>query len=220
MSTRPIKDAADAYLAGLSEEQSTRAQAPIDAPEWMTWSNISPFVMRHGLLLEALSESQRAAALAVVEASLSVQGFETTRNVMRLNETIGELTGTWDEYGECVYWLTIFGTPSLDAPWGWQLDGHHCNLNCFVLGDQVVLTPAFLGSEPVFAEAGKHAGTRVFELEEQRGLDLVRSPDASATGQGDSVSDKGSGRFAARSVSPRRRPRPRRRAARQHPVAV
>ena len=51
---------------------------------------------------------------------------------MRLNETIGELTDSWDQYGEWLYWLSIFGTPSRDEPWGWQLDGHHLNLNCLV----------------------------------------------------------------------------------------
>jgi hypothetical protein len=93
---------------------------------------------------------------------------------MRLNETIGELTQHWDEYGEWLYWLSIFGTPSLDEPWGFQFDGHHLNLNCLVLDDQIVLTPAFLGSEPTLAPSGKYAGTRVFEAEEQQALSFMR----------------------------------------------
>jgi hypothetical protein len=40
------------------------------------------------------------------------------------------------------------GTPSATEPWGWQLDGHHAIVNYFVLGDQVVMTPHFFGSEP------------------------------------------------------------------------
>jgi len=173
--TQPIMHAAQAYLDSLDDHQRDRAQLAVDAAEWMTWSNISPFVMRHGVLLETLSEPQRQAALGVIEASLSASGYQTTRDAMRLNETIGEITGAWDEYGEWVYWLTIFGAPSPDQPWGWQLDGHHCNLNCFIAGDQLVLTPAFLGAEPVYAESGKYAGTRVFEPEEQRGLEVIRS---------------------------------------------
>jgi hypothetical protein len=159
----------------LRDDQRAVGQLAIDAPEWITWSNISPFVMRHGLLLEDLSDGQRAAALAVVESSLSAAGYQVTRDVMRLNYSIGELTGAWAEYGEFVYFLTIFGTPSSTEPWGWQLDGHHCNLNCFVLGDQLVLSPAFLGSEPVYAESGKYAGTRVFEPEERLGLQVMRA---------------------------------------------
>jgi hypothetical protein len=175
ISTQPITDAASAFLASLPDDVRRVAQLPIDATEWRTWSNISPFLMRHGVLLDDLSEAQRQAGLRIIQASLSAAGYETARNVMRLNDTIRELTGAWQEYGEFVYFLTIFGEPSLTAPWGWQLDGHHCNLNCFVLNDQLVLTPAFLGSEPVYAESGRHAGTRVFELEERRGLELMRA---------------------------------------------
>jgi hypothetical protein len=48
-----------------------------------------------------------------------------------------------------------------------------------MLGDQLVMTPAFMGSEPVLARFGKHAGTRVFAAEEERGHALMSalSPD-------------------------------------------
>src|ERR1019366_2712588 len=59
--------------------------------------------------------------------------------------------------------------------WGFQFDGHHVNLNCFVLGDQVVLTPLFLGSEPVIADSGTYAGTAVFRDEERVGSALLES---------------------------------------------
>ena len=83
---------------------------------------------------------------------------------MRLNETVAELTGKRDEYGESLYWFTIMGTPSAGEPWGWQLDGHHLVINYFIRGDQIVMTPTFMGSEPVRAESGKYAGTRVFQV--------------------------------------------------------
>ena len=51
------------------------------------------------------------------------------------------------------------GEPSATEPWGWQLDGHHAIINYFVLGDQVVMTPLFVGSEPVTAHTGKYAGS-------------------------------------------------------------
>src|SRR3981081_3609689 len=125
--------------------------------------------MRRSVRIGTRDSNQRALALGMVEARLSARGFETARALMRLNETFGEITGKWDEYGEWLYWLSIFGTPSADEPWGWQIDGHHLIVNCCVLGDQVVMTPTFLGSEPVLAVEGKHAGTRVFEAEETSG---------------------------------------------------
>src|SRR5919199_662126 len=94
---------------------------------------------------------------------------------MRLNETIAEITGRFHEYGEWLYWLSVFGEPSASQPWGGQIDGHHLILNCFVLGDQVVMTPQFMGSEPVYAKTGKHAGTRVFEVEEAQGFGFMRA---------------------------------------------
>ena len=173
--TQPIKDAAEAFLASLSSQQTTQALFPIDSDAWRRWSNISPFLMRHGVSLEEMSPAQRDRALGVLEASLSARGFETARNVMKLNETIGEITGHFEEYGEWLYWLSVMGTPSSDEPWGWQIDGHHLIVNCFVLGDQIVMTPMFMGSEPVAAETGKYAGTRVFQAEEQDGLALMRT---------------------------------------------
>jgi hypothetical protein len=54
-------------------------------------------------------------------------------------------------------------------------DGHHLIVNYFVMGDQVVMTPTFMGSEPVIAEAGKYAGTKVLQEEQQKGLALMQA---------------------------------------------
>jgi hypothetical protein len=174
-STRHLRDAAEALLAALTPAQRTDVCFPLDSPLWRAWSNVHVYIVRHGVCLDDLTDTQREAALALVAEGLSAEGFETARNVMRLNHTIGEITGSWADYGEWYYWLSLFGTPSDTEPWGWQIDGHHLIVNCLVLGDQVVLTPVFMGSEPVLAETGKYAGTRVFEAEEARGIALMRA---------------------------------------------
>jgi hypothetical protein len=94
---------------------------------------------------------------------------------MRLNDLVRHITGNAEEYGEWLYWFSVMGQPSAGEPWGWQIDGHHLIVNCFVLGDQVVMTPMFMGSEPVAAETGPYAGTRVFQAEEEEGLALIRA---------------------------------------------
>jgi hypothetical protein len=48
-------------------------------------------------------------------------------------------------------------------------------INYFVLGDQVVMTPTFMGSEPVIAESGKYAGTKVMQEEQDKGFALMRA---------------------------------------------
>ena len=65
--------------------------------------------------------------------------------------------------------------PSATEPWGWQLFGHHLVLNCFVLGTQMVLTPAFWGAEPNYADHGPFKGIRLFQDEERAGLKLMRA---------------------------------------------
>jgi hypothetical protein len=175
VSLAPVIAAANAFLNALPAADRDTALFPVDSDDWRTWSNIHPFLMRHGLCLRDLHKAPRAAALALVRESLSASGFTTARNVMKLNEHIRELTGRSEEYGEWYYWLSIFGSPSQDQPWGWQIDGHHLIINCFALNDLIVLTPNFMGSEPVFAASGQYAGTRVFEEEEAKGLALMRA---------------------------------------------
>src|SRR5262245_987748 len=175
VSTQPITDAAEAFLASLDAAQRARGVFPIDSDAWRQWSNIHPFTMRHGLCVDEMTPAQRARALSLLAATLSAGGYQTARDVMRLNDFVLYLTGKPEEYGEWLYWVSVMGTPSSDAPWGWQIDGHHLIVNCFVLGDQVVMTPMFMGSEPVSAETGPYAGTRVFQAEEEQGLALIRA---------------------------------------------
>jgi hypothetical protein len=97
---------------------------------------------------------------------------------MRLNHTLEELNSDdFEQYGEGRYWITLMGEPHASEPWGWQLEGHHLVINYFVLSDQVVMTPTFMGSEPVSATAGKHKGTVVLQREQSKGLALVNALD-------------------------------------------
>ena len=101
---------------------------------------------------------------------------------MRLNRFLGDLVGGPAVMNEWSYNFSFFGEPSLSEPWGWQCFGHHMCLNCFVLGDQMVLSPAFWGAEPRYADDGPYAGVRLFDAEEQAGLQFMRmlSPDQQA----------------------------------------
>jgi hypothetical protein len=170
-----LSEAARSFLAALAPAQRRAASFAIGDEAWRQWSNIHPWLMRHGVCLAELDGGQRAAALDLLRQSLSAAGYQSARDVMRLNEHAREITGKPEEYGEWLYWMSLFGTPGPGEPWGWQIDGHHLNLNCFVLGDQMVLTPSFMGSEPVLARFGKYQGTRVFAAEEEAGHALMRT---------------------------------------------
>jgi uncharacterized protein DUF3500 len=166
---QPLVAAASLFLASLDQEQKTTVLFDVADEAWRAWSNIHRNLMRHGLCLAELTDRQRELAYGLLRAGTGTRAYETARNAMKLNEHLAELTGLPEEFGEHFYWLSIFGEPSPNTPWGWQLDGHHCNINCFVQGDQIVLTPMLLGSEPVLAESGIYKGTTVLRDEEARG---------------------------------------------------
>ena len=175
VTTAPVRSAAAAFVASLSAEQRPRTVFPVDDVEWRKWANQHVY-FRQGMSFDEMSGAQREAAFAMLGVSLSARGLKLTRDIMRLNETLGELNGNnFVEYGEGKYWISVMGEPSANEPWGWQLDGHHLNLNYFVLGDQVVMTPAFWGSEPTVATSGKYAGTSILVDEQNRGLQMVRA---------------------------------------------
>jgi hypothetical protein len=190
VSTKPVVKAAENFLKGLTDEQRKKTIFPIDDDEWRKWDN-RHFPPRQGVGFNEMSDRQRELAFALLGASLSARGLEKTADIMKLNETIAELTNNFKEYGQWLYWITVMGTPSETEPWGWQLDGHHCNINYFVLGDQVVMTPTFMGSEPVRAESGKFKGTVVLRDEQNKGLSLFNALDKAQQAKAVIQSNKG-----------------------------
>jgi Protein of unknown function (DUF3500) len=167
--------AANALLRRLSPAQRSVTCFPVDSELWRHWQNTELYVEHHGLRLDEASEAIREAVMAVLRASLSGKGYDVARDVMRLNRFLGDLVGGPDVLGEWAYIFCLFGDPSESEPWGWQLFGHHLSLNCFVIGRQMVLTPCFLGAEPIHADTGPFTGTRLFQDEERAGLSLMRS---------------------------------------------
>lgn len=173
VSTEPVRNAAEKFIARLTPVQLARTIYPVDDVEWRKWMN-QHFYARQGISFAEMNEAQRQAAFGLMRASLSAKGFELTRNIMRLNETLAELAGEHDFLGEWLYYIQIFGRPSAAEPWGWKLEGHHAIINYFVLGDQVVMTPLFIGSEPVKAPSGKYKGLEILQEEQNGGLEVLK----------------------------------------------
>ncbi|MCD0461062.1 DUF3500 domain-containing protein [Roseiconus lacunae] len=172
VTTQPIRIAAEKFLAGLTDGQRERTVFPVDDSEWRKWDNRHR-TPRQGVGFDEMTEAQRTLAFDMLGESLSAEGLKKTQDIMKLNGTLAELANNFDEYGEWLYWITIMGRPSDTEPWGWQLDGHHVVINYFVLGDQVVMSPVFMGSEPIEAKGGKFKGTIVMQDEQDKGLKLM-----------------------------------------------
>ncbi|WP_217553536.1 DUF3500 domain-containing protein [Streptomyces sp. GbtcB6] len=151
--TAPVVAAAQAFLAGLTDAQKAKTQFSLRSTEWRTWSNLDPGEFkRQGVSLADLTDDQNALGTALMTAALSADGLETTERIRRLNNAAGVLLGKADVFNDELFYWTVMGTPSATAPWGFQFDGHHLVVNYFVLGDQVVMSPCFWGSEPTKME--------------------------------------------------------------------
>lgn len=149
--------AAAAFLATLSDEQ--RAQVTYaydDETKTTSWSNFPvTFVDRAGVNLADLTEVQRAAALDVLEALLSEQGYETVTGIMGGDEFLHENSSSTEEsLGQ--YYIAFFGDPSDTSAWEIQFGGHHLGINATLDGsaDSITFAPTHLGIQPaVYTDA-------------------------------------------------------------------
>ena len=166
-------DAARRLLDALDDQGRARVSYPVDAPEWQTWANPEFMQFDTGLRLEFQSAEVRGLALGLVQASLSPEGFGLTHGMMLMNGFLGEVVGLPTVLNEYSYNLALYGDPDPVAPWGWQLFGHHCAVNCLVVQGRMVLSPVFLGAEPNEIDAGPHAGLRAFDDRIRLGTELM-----------------------------------------------
>ncbi len=179
VSTEPIRLAAAEFLATFTPEQRLRARYAIDDVAWRRWSNVDNAIyVRSGVSLKEMSKQQRKAAIRIMRASLSVRGFELTEAIRKTDQTLREINNDILSFDEDLYYFKIFGAPSASEPWGWQMQGHHLVINYFILGDQVVMTPTFLGAEPAIARTGKYKGNAVLQEEQEMGLAFMQSLNA------------------------------------------
>jgi hypothetical protein len=150
--------AANDLLAALDDEGRERTAFDVDAVEWQTWANPEFMQFDTGLRLEFQPPQVREAAMALIRASLSPEGFASVRAMMLVNGFLGEVVDLPTVLGEWSYNVALYGTPDPRAPWGWQLYGHHCAVNCLIVEGRMVVSPVFLGAEPDEIDEGPHGG--------------------------------------------------------------
>lgn len=176
LDVEPIQNSIKLFLGSLTEEQRSSCSFPIDSDEWRKWLNTETYI-RAGISLRDLNETQKQLAFNIIETSLSPEGLKKTQSIMKMEGYLSRLTHEFEKLGSDRYWLTFMGEPGSATGWGWQLDGHHLVINYFILGNQVVMTPTFMGSELRYIADSIDTGTKTFEREEQLALSLYQSFD-------------------------------------------
>ena len=176
VSIQPIVEAANFFIKGLSPEEKKKVIFKVDDKEWRHWANVDNGIFqRAGIALKEMNQKQRVRAFNLLQEALSVKGLQLSRDIMKTDQTLRELNNDDPIYDEDLYFLTIMGTPSTTTPWGFQFEGHHLVINYFVLGDQVVMTPTFMGGEPIITTTGKYKGNTLFQDEQNLGLEFMQS---------------------------------------------
>ncbi|MBD0851818.1 DUF3500 domain-containing protein [Maribacter arenosus] len=176
VSTEPIKNAAETFFKSLSNEQLAKTQFEVQDKEWQKWANVdNGLYKRQGVSIKEMSQEQRKLAFKLMQEALSAKGLQLSKDIMKTDQTLRELNNDDPIYDEELYFFTLMGKPSMTEPWGWQIDGHHLVINYFILGDQVVMTPTFMGGEPIITISGKYKGNTIFQDEQNIGLKFMQS---------------------------------------------
>jgi hypothetical protein len=191
VTTKPIKKAGETFLKSLTKEQLAKTQFEIQNNEWQKWANMdNGLYKRQGISIKEMTKDQRKLAFLLMQKALSAKGLQLSKDIMKTDQTLRELNNNDPAYDEELYYFTIMGKPSMTEPWGWQIDGHHLVINYFILGDQVVMTPTFMGGEPIITTSGKYKGNTIFQDEQNIGLTFMQSFSAEQQKQATLSQDK------------------------------
>jgi hypothetical protein len=162
--------AAKAFLGTLDEKQKAQAQFPFASEERLNWHFIPR--ARKGLPLKEMTEPQRRAALALLRAGFSQEGFDKVALIRDLEKILKATEmGRGPVRDHELYFFSVFGQPSETGTWGWRYEGHHCAHNwTLVNGKSVASSPQFFGSNPaevrVDVPDAPARGTKVLAKEE------------------------------------------------------
>ena len=173
---RSLQEATNAFLASLSADKRARAVLPFNDDERLNWHFVPR--VRKGVPFKEMSPAQQKAALALLGAGLSAQGYRKAETIRQLEPILREREGGNPGRDPELFYFTVFGEPSEKGVWGWRYEGHHISLNWTIINGKVIAdSPQFFGANPARVLSGKMQGTRALAAEEDLGRALVKSLD-------------------------------------------
>ena len=175
--TGEMADAANNYLNALSADAKAKSVFEFKDAERTNWHFIPR--ARKGLSIKEMTQEQRLLAHALLASGLSHRGYGKAVSIMSLEAVLAELEKARPGAARDpeLYFVSVFGKPGGNEPWGWRVEGHHLSLNFTSNGTAtgVSVTPSFFGANPGEVRGGPRSGTRVLGGEEELGRQLVKS---------------------------------------------
>src|SRR5438093_144215 len=180
--------AAKVFLAALDEGRRAKVVLDLNKDTRSRWSNLpngAPGLgfVRNGIKLGDMTPAQQDAALALVAATLSPQGYQKIINIVNGDEILekssapARAAGNRTSFGRAEYYVAILGAPSATAPWMIQFGGHHLALNITVVGAGNVLTPSHTGAQPAIYSLNGQT-VRPLGKENDKAFALINALDA------------------------------------------
>jgi Protein of unknown function (DUF3500) len=153
--------AAEAFLATLDQGQRLKANIALNETTRTVWSNLPTGIAmqvgateRNGLRLGEMTPVQEKAALALLAATLSPDGFQKAMAIVDADQVLETRSAPTRaatapiRFGRAHYYVGILGKPSTTDPWMMQFGGHHLAINVTLVGQQNVLAPTHTGAQP------------------------------------------------------------------------
>ena len=114
--TQKMVDSTNAFLSSLSAQQRNNGTYTFEDEERFNWHFIPRD--RKGVPFRSMNASQREAAESLLQAMFSAKGYQRSEAVRGLESVLAEIevNGRFDRDPE-LYFITVFGSPSLDNNW-------------------------------------------------------------------------------------------------------
>ncbi len=157
--TAEMTTAASLFLASLDDDQAKRARFEFKNQERENWHYV-PMNDRKGIRLDSLKPHQQHLAFGLLGSGLTQKGLMTATQIMTLEEVLRSRGGDPEVRNTQKYSLAFFGEPSLKEAWAWRFEGHHLSLNFSLVGNQIIGSPAFFGTNPAELRQGPLRGLR------------------------------------------------------------
>ena len=146
--------AASEFLDSLDETLRNEVSYELKDPERRAWTNLPARPDAGGVALGKCNEEQVKAFCRLLATLLSKPGYDKMCHIMLADDQLLRNGNPRPGFGTEQFSVVIFGQPSEDQPWGFQLDGHHLGLNVSLAGSEMTISPSFIGTQPKAVKIG------------------------------------------------------------------
>ena len=189
---KQVNEVTNKFLSTLNQDQLNIVNYEFKDSTRTKWTNLPVgLAERPGLKYGEFSEESKVYFHHILTTLFSSQVYLKTTSIMHLDDILNIVYETaykrktvskkvYEEIKSLKwafenYYLSIWGKPNNEEPWGLKFEGHHISINLSIYGDEIRLTPLFLGTDPSEVQITKYSGLRVLSKEEDYAFQLINS---------------------------------------------